>query len=212
MKYATTLVMIPMASIGILIGGASLFAGTDSSVVVSSGSVAFLSPTNVAGIEVKGSSNALTAYADIEAGSSLTLHRVEASMPVRSLATGMKMRDEHMRKYIFTTDSGDQPDLRFTSDGTSCPPSGQAKEFACRLSGSMSIRGVSRPVTLNLKVREQGSAWRVAGDTVVKLSDFDIPRPVQFGVKPNDEIEIHLDFTGKQATHVAVAKAVGHEH
>ena len=55
-----------------------------------------------------------------------------------------------------------------------------------------------------LKVRADGSAFRAAGDGIVKLSDYGIEQPSQFGVKTSNEIQLHLEFTGKE-TLAAVA-------
>ena len=35
------------------------------------------------------------------------LEHIEAAVPVRRLETGMALRDDHMRKYIFTTAAGE---------------------------------------------------------------------------------------------------------
>src|SRR6266516_3721725 len=73
------------------------------SVQVASGTASFLAPTNVPGIEVKGSSSALTASAEVSrTKDDLQVRRIDAQVPVNTLSTGMKMRDEHMRKFIFT--------------------------------------------------------------------------------------------------------------
>jgi polyisoprenoid-binding protein YceI len=183
-------------------GAGILIAGTDHLAVGSeTGTATFHSSTNVPGIEVKGTSNALTAKADVqESDGGLIVEKVEATVPVKSLATGMKTRDEHMRKYIFATSGGQEPDLYFSADSATCPAAGASQGFACQLSGNLSIRGVARPFAINLKVKGQSgaSSFRVAGDGIVKLSDYGIAPPTQFGVKPANEVEVHLDFTSKQ--------------
>lgn len=160
----------------------------------------FRSATNITGIEVSGASKAVTAQAELEVvGTGLSIRKVDATVPVRSLSTGMKMRDEHMRKYIFTSASGEQPNLRFEAEGMTCPAGAQGHEFVCRLSGSLSFRGVSKPFVLNLKAREQGAVvFRVTGEGTLKLDDFGVTPPEQFGVKLKNEVEIRLDFVGKQ--------------
>jgi polyisoprenoid-binding protein YceI len=169
---------------------------------ISTGSAVFVSLTNVAGIEVKGKSNALTGHMDIMRDASGVLVRnIDASLPVKSLATGMKVRDEHMRKYIFTTSDGQEPDVRFRAEKTSCPVEYPAREFTCAVGGSLSIRGVARDFRIALNVKDPNGSfamWRAAGDGVVKLSDYGITRPSQFGVTSADEVKLHLEFTGKQ--------------
>ncbi len=75
----------------------------------------------------------------------------------------------------------------------------------------MTIRGVSRPANIALRVKEQlgsTSSYRVEGDGIVKLSDYGIAAPSQFGVKPADEVKLHLDFSAKSKLSVG-AKTEG---
>ena len=174
--------------------------GSGLSVQVASGNAGFLAPTNVPGIEVKGTSSALTATADVSRGESgLIVQRIDARLPVNSLATGMKIRDEHMRKYIFTGPSGDVPDIRFTSDEAACVAA--PKGYSCQVSGQFLLRGIARPITIAIRVKEQGSdSFRAEGDGLIKLADYGIDPPSQFGVKPAGEIHFHLDFVAKGRT------------
>jgi polyisoprenoid-binding protein YceI len=81
----------------------------------------FVVNTTVPGISVKGKSAALQAHAIVQRGpEGLRLVNVEATVPVKSIQTGMSVRDEHMRNYIFTTADGKTPDLRFEASGTEC--------------------------------------------------------------------------------------------
>lgn len=174
-----------------------------------SGSVRFVAPTNAPGVEVSAKSGALVARASVSRdGNGLTLQQIDASLPVKSLATGMKMRDEHMRKYIFTTQDGQEPDLHFTAAGGACASNGLPREFACDIGGELSIRGISRPLNIKLRVKEGASSetFDAAGEGLVKLSDYGIVPPSQFGVKPSNEVIIHLDFNCKQTAIVATSR------
>jgi len=166
-----------------------------------SGTAAFESATNMPGIEVTGKTNALKVQAEVSRSENkLMVSRIDASIPVKTLSTGMQMRDEHMRKYIFRMTDGSEPDVRFTSDQGTCEAGGSRQEFSCPVSGTLSIRGTARPFTLRLKVKQDSASsekFRATGDGVVKLSAYGIPAPSQFGVKPNDDVKIHLDFTVK---------------
>jgi len=128
------------------------------------------------------------------------VENVEATVPVKSILTGMAVRDEHMRNYIFTAADGKTPDLVFEAVGTTCPAqSGRASEFSCQVSGSLSVRGVARPFAIPLKIHADNSAFHAAGAATVKLSDYGIQQPSQFGVKTSNEIELRVEFTGKEA-------------
>jgi polyisoprenoid-binding protein YceI len=162
-----------------------------------SGTVSFVSTTNMIGIEIAGRSNSVTSSAEaITTDDQLIFRRMEALVPVASLATGMKVRDEHMRKYIFRTLDGKEPDLRFSADTVTCAAAG-SHEYSCPLKGSLSIRGVAKPVELTMKVKEEGGSFRASTDTVVKLSTYSIERPSQFGVKPADDVKVHIELNGK---------------
>ena len=186
----------------LIVLGANCAWGNDSQPVsIESGSVSFEATTNVPGIEIKGTSSSLAGIANVshESGS-LLVNQIHVSLPVKSLATGMKVRDEHMRKYIFTTESGQTPDVEFTAEQVSCPAAGSG-EFACQVNGALTIRGVAHAFQTKLNVKEQGTAFRGSGDGVVKLSDYGIKQPTQFGVSAGNEVKVRMTLAG----HVAAA-------
>jgi polyisoprenoid-binding protein YceI len=126
---------------------------------------------------------------------------------VKSLTTGMKVRDEHMRKYIFTTPDGQVPDVDFNADHATCSANGSSADFSCQVSGALTIRGVSHKFATSLNVKQQSSGdsvtFRAAGDGVVKLSDYGIAAPSQFGVSATNEVKLYLSFAARQIEHSA---------
>uniref|UniRef100_Q01ZW2 Lipid/polyisoprenoid-binding YceI-like domain-containing protein n=1 Tax=Solibacter usitatus (strain Ellin6076) TaxID=234267 RepID=Q01ZW2_SOLUE len=190
-----------IAVIVCLSASACIAADNGATAAVQGGAASFVANTTVPGVSVKGKSTALEARAVVQhQGEGLRLQDVAATVPVKSILTGMAIRDEHMRRYIFTAPDGTTPDLRFeTPDALCTPQSGHAGEFSCKLSGTLAIRGVARPFVIPLKLRAEGQAFRAAGDATVKLSDYGIEQPSQFGVKTANEIQVHLDFTAKEA-------------
>jgi polyisoprenoid-binding protein YceI len=182
-------------------------AGEASVVEVRGGSAAFTVETNISAISVHGKSNALTARLRLrQAPDGALLEGIEAAVPVKSLVTGMGLRDEHMRKLVFTTGDGQLPDLRFSADKAVCSK-GAARQSTCELSGSLAIRGTARPFTIVLKVSEDGETLRAVGDGMVMLSAYGIERPSQLGVQTADDVKLHLDIKAKPAGPSAVATA-----
>ena len=118
-------------------------------------------------------------------------------MPVKSILTGMAVRDEHMRNYIFTTADGKTPNLHFESAGAACAP--KKGDFNCQVSGSLSVRGVAHSFSVTLKVKAENAGFHASGASVIRLSDYGIEQPSQFGVKTLNEIELHIEFTGQEA-------------
>jgi len=159
--------------------------------------------TNMPGLFVKGKSEALQARVQIHrSADGVTLEHIEAQLPVKTLATGIAMRDQHMREHIFSTPDGQIPDVTFVGEGVSCPGIVPGHEGSCRVTGTLSIRGTPRNFSVLLKIREAGGApaFRAAGDGVVKLSEYGIDQPTQFGVKTENEIHLHFEFPETSAT------------
>ena len=173
-----------------------------------SGTATFEATTNIPGITVHGKSDAVRAKLDMRRSpDGLLLDNVEAWVAVSSLTTGMALRDEHMRKLVFTGPDGHAPDIRFSGRQARCPVS-PGRELQCRISGTLSIRGAERPFEVALKVKQEGDAspvFRASGDAVVKMSEFGIERPSQLGVKTENDVKLHLLFTARPGAMIASA-------
>lgn len=167
---------------------------------VRSGKITFDVATSVSALSVHGESTAMRALVHLQrTAENLVVEKIEASLSPSALSTGMGLRDEHMRKYIFTTPDGQVPDLRFVAGKQLCPATASGREVACPLTGEMTIRGVTKPFAITLKVKEDGKGgFHAAGDSLVKLSDYGIPAPSQFGVKTAEEVKMRFDFTSRR--------------
>ena len=203
---------IPVAFvIAVLLSCVCLRAGEHGGAVeVRGGAISFQVATNLPAIRVHGTSNQLEARARLRnLGDRLVLADVEATVPIMSLSTGLGLRDEHMRSYIFKTSDGTVPDVRLAAPGVECSPLGGRAQADCPVSGELAIRGTSRPFSMMLVVRPQKDTYRVAGDAVVKLSDYGISPPSQLGVTTRDEVKLHLEFTARIAQPQLSANGVG---
>ena len=168
-------------------------------VEVRGGTASFDVGTNVPALSVHGKSTSLEARGQIRPGANgPQLEQIEATVPVKTLGTGMGLRDDHMRKYVFTTPDGQTPDVKFTAKQAACSKSG-SNQSTCDVTGDLSIRGIARPFTIALKVNENGDSYRAQGEGLVKLSTYGIPQPSQLGVHTDDEIKLRLDFTARPA-------------
>jgi polyisoprenoid-binding protein YceI len=166
---------------------------------VRGGTASFDVGTNVPALSVHGKSTALEARVRVRQGSNgPVLEQIEATVPVKTLVTGMGLRDEHMRKYIFTTTDGQMPDVRFVAGKATCEK-GTGNQSTCQLTGDLAIRGTSRPFAIALKVSEDSGSFHASGDGIVKLSTYGIAQPSQLGVRTSDEVKLKLDFTARPA-------------
>jgi polyisoprenoid-binding protein YceI len=189
----------------LLLTGYAADAGSPITLLIDNGAVTFDATTNISAVNVHGKSSGLKARVKAKQnGNELMVEEVAANLPIGALSTGMGLRDEHMKQHIFTTKEGQTPDLKFTGSNLVCPVDA-GKETTCKVTGQLSIRGAERPLTMMLKVKADSASkvYRAAGDGTVKLSDYGIERPSQFGVKCADEVKIHIDFLGKETTESA---------
>lgn len=162
---------------------------------VKEGIVTFDVETNVFAVSVHGESKELEGTVRVLEGSEgLRLEQLEAVVPVESLSTGMKLRDNHMKKYIFETPQGEVPDVRFTAERAECSAAGGGNQSKCVASGMLTIRGTARPFVIELAVTRDNDQFQVKGDGNVKLSAYGIERPSQFGVKTADDVKLHLEL------------------
>jgi polyisoprenoid-binding protein YceI len=165
-------------------------------VEIRGGTATFDVGTNLPAISIHGKSTALAGSARIrETTDGLVIEELQAVLPVRTLNTGLGLRDEHMRKYVFTTSDGQVSDVRFTAERVVCQ--GTSDPRSCQISGTLSIRDTARPFTMTLKIDDKGDAFRAAGDGVVKLSAYGIQPPSQLGVTTMDDVKLHVDFLVK---------------
>ncbi|HEY1305342.1 MAG TPA: YceI family protein [Vicinamibacterales bacterium] len=182
----------------------------DAAVVeVSGGTATFDIGTSISAINVHGKSVNLRARARVHrSADTMTIEQLQATLPVSTLTTGIALRDEHMKKYVFTTADGQVPDVTFAADKADCS-SGKRDNAICQVSGALSIRGTARPFAMALKITKAGDAYKAAGDGTVKLSAYGIPAPSQLGVSTADEVKLHLEFTARPSSSEIASHAGG---
>jgi polyisoprenoid-binding protein YceI len=162
------------------------------------GEVRFTVPVNLRVLTIHGWTRALTgsvAVAPDEGG--FALRDAALRVAVASLSTGMRLRDRHMRERIFATEDGGLPDVVFDSHASRCRLAGETA--FCFVEGRLAIRARGRPFTVDLRVTRGGGAYRAAGEGRVRLSDYGIERPSQFGLKTADEVLLEIEVVGELA-------------
>lgn len=106
-----------------------------------------------------------------------TAAKVSVNIPIANLRTGVPALDEHLMKSDFF-DTAKFPNATFVS--TSVKPDGAT---SAEITGNLTIKGVTKPVTLNADFYGAGKAPAMAGGkenvgfvatTAVKRSDFNM--------------------------------------
>ena len=83
------------------------------------------------------------------------------------------------------------PDLHFVSTGVTRHADGSFD-----VAGNLTLKGITKPVTVAVSMKQDGSSWIFTGKGVVLRRDYKInpPSPVPFGVIGNKE-EMPVTFT-----------------
>lgn len=197
--YSSTLSKPAVMLVAMLVSTQAAESSRPVSLQIEGGLVTFDVSTNISAVSVHGKSSGVRGVVRAHKDNArLVVDEVNATLPVDAISTGMGLRDEHMKKYIFTTADHQVPDLKFSSANVTCPVDASGGEASCKFPGKLTIRGVEKPVVLTLKLRASTNMYRAVGDITVKLSEYGIERPSQFGVKCADEVRIHLEIQGRE--------------
>ena len=125
----------------------------------------------------------------------LAKSKVTATIDASSIDTGVADRDAHLRSADFF-DVANHPSLTFVSTGVAKKGDGYA------LAGDLTIRGVTKPVTLELEALGSGKdPWGnerrlFSAKTTIQRSDFGLTWNQALeagGVLVSDKIEIELE-------------------
>ena len=168
------------------------------------GTVKFVATTNLGAIRIHGQSSALTGHVHaVSTGNQIEVAELEARLDPKSLSTGMSLRDQHMRAKIFAVGEA-LPELKFTAAKIQCPAPEAAKESGCQVQGNFTMRGISKPFVILLKVRQSGQGiYKVSGEGDLKLTAFGIEPPCQLGVCVTDEVQLKLEFQARELKQVS---------
>lgn len=176
------------------------------SVEAQSASVSFLATTNLSAVSIHGQSKELKAHALVShENGQLLLENLDASVDPKSINTGISMRDHHMREKIFSDGSSNVPELNFHSNRAVCADPAKGKESICQVEGTFSLRGTSKPFALPLRIKSEGSRYRLSAEGQLKLTDYGITPPCQLGVCVTDGVKIKIDMLAEERQTVVKA-------
>jgi polyisoprenoid-binding protein YceI len=116
------------------------------------------------------------------------------SVALRTLQTGIGMRDNHMREKYLEVNRGDTFSSATLSqirlDGmNNAAPIGKVK-----FRGVLALHGQQRDVTGTADIRLTGETLRVQASFPVAVSDFAIPTPTYLGVGVHNEVTVAVSF------------------
>jgi polyisoprenoid-binding protein YceI len=121
--------------------------------------------------------------------------RFVVSFPIRSLDSGVGIRDEDVTE-ILSVES--HPDIRFVSDFLTGEQVNAAfSQDTTKLAGVLEVAGKSYKVQFPLKLSEQSGVWMITGKLVTSFSEFGLELPAVLGGVVADtrdylELLVHL--------------------
>jgi polyisoprenoid-binding protein YceI len=130
----------------------------------------------------------------------LTKSSISVTLPLEGLDTRVTKLDAELRGPDFL-DAAKYPTITFKSSKVE-----KTSETGLRITGNLTVHGVTRPVTLDAKVNKIGlfeipgvikaQAAGFDATTVIKRSDFGVTKYVP---AVSDEISVHITLDAKQA-------------
>jgi polyisoprenoid-binding protein YceI len=108
-----------------------------------------------------------------------------------------KIIDDELRDIVLEPDK--YPDITFKSTDVSVEPRG-GDLFALKLGGDLTLRGVTRHVTIPVEVTLRGNELRARGEFTVKRSDFKVPTTSAFHgtVRVRDRLKVSFDIVARR--------------
>ena len=120
------------------------------------------------------------------------------AVDLRTLDTGIGLRNDHLREKYLEIDKGAGYDKAVLSDIDLKGLNPDAPEGKASFTGSLTVHGVKKTVTGPVEVKKTGSGLRVKASFPVNLSDYNIPEPRYLGVGVKNTVQVEVTFTATQ--------------
>lgn len=104
------------------------------------------------------------------------------------LNSGIALRDKHMKEKYLEVGKFPNAALHLSRADVKLPGAGDA-------SGTLTMHGVSRPVTFHYESTAAGQDYNVRADFVVDTGAYNIEIPSYLGVSVKREVKVHVAFT-----------------
>ena len=120
------------------------------------------------------------------------------SVDLRTLDTGIDLRNDHLRENYLEVDKGAGYDQAVLSDVELRGIKPDTPQGKGTFTGSLSLHGVKKTVTGPVEVRTAGNGLRVRASFPVNLPDYNIDKPRYLGVGVKDTVQATVAFTATQ--------------
>ncbi|MBC7659791.1 MAG: YceI family protein [Chitinophagaceae bacterium] len=153
---------------------------------VSTGSVSFIATGKPGFLKINGTGADCHGTLDKD-GKGIT---GEIGVPMEKFATGISMRDEHMKDKYFEVKKYPEATLKITKFETDANGDASKKPFT----GKLNFHGIERDIEGTATTKTQNGKTTVDANFPLKLSDYNIDIPTYAGVKVADTVEVNANF------------------
>ena len=123
------------------------------------------------------------------------------SVDLRTLKTGIGMRDKHMLDNYLEVDNG--PDFeKATIENIQI----EKLDGKTTFNGTLVLHGERRPITGSATLERRDGGYTVQAEFPVRVSEYKIPKPTYLGVGVQDEIRIKVALTVQPAATTVAAR------
>jgi len=164
---------------------------------VASGDVRVLCPMTIGG-SFEAKTSTLSGTLTIATSQPIALSG-SLSADLRTLDTGIGMRNEHMRGRYLEVDKGEGFARAVLSDIHLSDARDESFKGATAFTGKLSLHGTSRPVAGRAELRRDGAAVRIEASFPVSIPEFGIEKPRYLGVGVKDEVQVKVSFVAMPA-------------
>lgn len=120
------------------------------------------------------------------------------AIDLRTLDTGINLRNEHLRERYLELDKGAGYDLAVLADVDLRGLNAEAPAGKGSFSGWLTLHGVTKRVEGAVDVRTSGSGLRVRASFPVTLTDYAIPEPRYLGIGVKNIVQVDVAFAAAQ--------------
>ena len=159
---------------------------------VASGDVRVLCPLTIGG-SFEAKTAALSGTLGLASAQPVTLTGA-LSVDLRTLDSGIAMRNGHMRERYLEVDKGEGFAKAVLSEIRLTDAKDDSFKGATAFTAKLALHGTNRPVAGRAEVRRDGASVRVEASFPVSIPEFGIEKPRYLGVGVKDEVQVKVSF------------------
>jgi polyisoprenoid-binding protein YceI len=157
--------------------------------------------TDASGTTVDTAGGDVTGELYLTAQGLATSNRSSFRVDLNTLRSDESLRDNFVRSNTLQTNQGNNRYAEFTIESVTGFPGSYIEdtEVVLRLTGSMTIKGVTKQLTFDVKARRKGEFLTATADTTFNMSDFGINPPNVPTARAQDQVRLQVILVTRQA-------------